>query len=178
MFWFQWLSASASPTRFVPSSGETAGGGGCRQHAVAQSEDQALFLQQPAGLRVPLLLPPGYNLGQYTQVGFENTHVGRSSNSCRVVVVGASGIKDQSLDNVYVCTAFITRDHFCSAVRQQVTVWAARCPDAGGLLPVALVPTPMIKPAATSACRGELSSFSAFFSFKVSPSSGPHKVTA
>lgn len=127
---------------------------------------------------MPLLLPPGYNLGQYTQVGFENTHVGRSSNSCRVVVVGASGIKDQSLDNVYVCTAFITRDHFCSAVRQQVTVWAARCPDAGGLLPVALVPTPMIKPAATSARRGELISFSAFFSFKASPSSGPHKVTA
>lgn len=177
MFWFQWLSASAFPTRFGPSSGETAGGGGCRQHAVAQGEDQALFLQQPVGLRVPLLLPPGYNLGQYTQVGFENTHVGSMGrtrvtaakslafNSCCVVVVGASGIKDQSLDNVYVYAAFITRDHFCSAVRQQVTVWAARCPDAGGLLPFALVPTPMIKPAATSACKGELSSFSAFFPF-------------
>lgn len=50
--------------------------------------------------------------------------------------------------------------------------WEAHCPDAGGRLPVVPVPTPMIKPAAASACKGQLFSF--LFSLKVCLSCRPH----
>lgn len=62
------LSGSLSRTRFGSSGGETAGGGGCWRCPNTEGEDQALCLQQHAGLWVPLLLPPGYHLGQYSQV--------------------------------------------------------------------------------------------------------------
>lgn len=62
------LSGSLSRTRFRSSAGATAGGGGCWRCPNTEGEDQALCLQQPAGLWVPLLLPSGYHLGQYSQV--------------------------------------------------------------------------------------------------------------
>lgn len=57
-----------SPTRTDLPSGETSGRGGCGRPPSTQAEDQALCLQQSDGLRVSLLLPPGHNLGQHTQV--------------------------------------------------------------------------------------------------------------
>lgn len=116
MFWFQLLSASVSPARFGSSSGETAGGEGCWQHADAKAEDEALLLQQSNGLGVPLLLPPGHNLGQHTQVGFENTQMhglwfGKNRrHGCRVTVggVGGLGTKILSLDNVFVLNTLQT----------------------------------------------------------------------
>lgn len=68
------LSDSLSPTRFGASGGETAGGGGCWRCPNTEGEDQALCLQQPAGLWVSLLLPSGYHLGQYSQVSMRNRH--------------------------------------------------------------------------------------------------------
>lgn len=49
--------------------------------------------------------------------------------------------------------------YFCLTVKQLVMEWETHCPDAGGRLPVVLVPTPMIKPAAAFVCKGKLSSF-------------------
>lgn len=68
VFEYLLLRCSLSRTRFGSSSGETAGSGGCWWSPNTQREDQALRLQQPSGLWVPLLLPPRYNLGQYAQV--------------------------------------------------------------------------------------------------------------
>lgn len=55
-----------SLTRTDFPSAETSGCGGCWQPPAAQTEDQALCVQQSDGLGVSLLLPPGHNLGQYT----------------------------------------------------------------------------------------------------------------
>lgn len=64
-----------SPTRTDLPSGEASGGGGCGRPPSAPAEDQALRLQQSDGLRVSLLLPPGHNLGQHTQVrAWTQTH--------------------------------------------------------------------------------------------------------
>lgn len=71
MFGSLLLSVSLSRTRFGSSGGETAGGGGCWRCPNTEGEDQALRLQQPAGLWVPLLLPSGYHVGQYSQVSMK-----------------------------------------------------------------------------------------------------------
>lgn len=62
------------PTRTDVTGGGTPERGGC-----AQGSDQALCVQQPDGLRVSLLLPPGHNLGQYTQVRSRDVQAQHSS---------------------------------------------------------------------------------------------------
>ena len=69
--------------RFESPCERAAERGGCRWDPNTQSEVQALCLRQPARLRVPLLLPPGYHLGQYAQVSKRtHTHTHTQIYSC------------------------------------------------------------------------------------------------
>lgn len=145
-------------TRTVLPSGETSGRGGCWRPPDAPSEDQALCVQQSDGLGVSLLLPPGHNLGQHTQVNRDtcsevrtktNRRQKKKTRRCSLCVIkldGASKLK--------VCPMF--RIIFLSAVRWRFTVSATAWPPAGGGLPLAaLVQARATRPATGSACTGE-----------------------
>lgn len=150
-----------SPTRTDLPSGETSGGGGCGRPASTQAEDQALCLQQSDGLRVSLLLPPGHNLGQHTQVrAWTQTHgVGIYIHSChwRHYI-----IKLDEVSKIKVCRVIIPDDDnfpsLClslSAVRRRSTVWATTWPATGGPLLAAPVQILLTRPATSSATTGE-----------------------
>lgn len=150
------LSVCLSPTRTDFPSGETSGGGGCWRPPDAPGEDQALCVQQSDGLRVSLLLPPGHNLGQYTQVSRDKRaqmcavkHASGKNKTRRTVEPEYQRSKSSGL---YFQPMF--RILLLSAVRRRSVVSATGWRAAGGPPRAALVQIPATRPATGSACTG------------------------